>query len=268
MNIGVIGVRGRLGTRLLELGCIPIHCDITLTGSIINGIANRNFDAIINCAGYTNVDGCETDPLRAYRVNSFAPKNIADNFHGKLVHLSTDYIFDGEKGSYNELDIPRPLGSYGHSKLWGEIGLKGYKNLLIVRTTVLYDGLKIKPNFVSTVYDKLKNKERVTLPELYSTPTHLLHLAKGILKAIELDIGGILNIVGDTYLSRFEMAREIAKKFNFDEKLIRKDTQWIETGAKRGKYLGLDTRLAKLLGIPIYPFEDWLDEFMKELEGI
>lgn len=212
------------------------------------------------------MDGCESNIFRAYQVNSFGPHNIAHCYGGKLVHISTDYVFGGQgkgTGLYQEYDPPDPCNKYGNSKLVGEIGLTQVNNALIIRTTVLYN--YNSSNFVKTVYDKLKNGARVTAPELFCTPTHTHHLALGILDAIKKDLSGIIHLVGTTYISRYEMAKQIALKFDYDSNLVSKGPSWGD--AHRPMYLGLNTDLAKKLDLPLFSFEQGLEKFKEEINA-
>lgn len=265
MNIGVIGFRGRLGSELVNMGCLPIDCDVTHTGSIVNALEGNNLDCIVNCSGFTDVDLCEKELIKAYSINAFAPRNIIDCFRGKLVQISTDYIFNSSSKPHDEFSLPSPMNSYGNSKFVGEIGLRQFKNVLIIRTTILYNYKHQRGNFVKSVYNNLKQNKGVHLPELYGNPTHTRHLAEGIIKCIDNDYIGILNIAGDDYLSRYQMGKRIARKFGFDENLVNRGTAWGD--AHRPQYLGLDTSRAKLLDVPIYTFDEGLDEFGREIDA-
>jgi len=261
-RIGVIGYKGRLGSELVFRGCFPIDCDLLDIKSIKDGIEEQSPDVIINCAAFTDVDACEKNIIKAYQINSFAPKTLVSCFDKKFIHISTDFIFDGNKdGGYNEDDIPFPINQYGYSKLFGEIGIKGYHDLLVVRTTVLYDAKSEKPNFVKSIYNKLKNKETITLPKLLGSPTYVPHLADGILYCIEKDLIGVINIVGKDILSRYEMGKRICQKFGFNSNLVQSGIAWGD--AKRGEKLGLTTKKAESMGVPIYSFDQGLDEFGK-----
>lgn len=264
-KIGVIGIKSRLGQRLIaDYKLDPIDCDITSLDSISTALGKEYYDTIINCAAYTDVDGSEKNRLRAYAVNSFGPQNIAKIFNGHLVHISSDYIFDGSDGPYNEDAIAFPISGYGSSKYLGEVSLRPYmERTLIVRTTILYDNGP-KSNFVIAVYNQLKEGKTVKVPKtLYGNPTHVAHLADGIMSAITKDTVGILNISGKTRLNRYETAIEIARFFDFDTKKVFDSPAWGE--AKRPEQAGFILDRAKKLGIPLYSFWEGLHEMKKSL---
>jgi len=264
-RIGVIGPAGRLGTNLLERGCSGIQCDVTSLDSIKEAIGNENYDCIINCAAFTDVDKAETDRLTAYNVNSYGPLNIAKIFEGKIVHISSDYIFDGENGPYKEDDIAHPQNAYGFSKYLGEVALRRFMDrVLIVRTTILYDNSS-KANFVSSVYEQLKADKQVKVPKtIIGNPTNVEHLTLGILDALEKDVTGILNISGKTRMSRYETAIEIARFFDFDSKNIMDSPAWGD--AKRPEKVGFVLDKARNLGIPLFSLWQGLHEFKHSME--
>lgn len=261
--IGVIGYKGRLGSQLIKIGCSPIECDITSIDSIKFAIGKENYEVLINCAAYTNVDGAEKERLRSYAVNSFGPQNIAKTYNGKIVHISSDYIFDGLNGPYDEDAIANPICGYGFSKYFGEVGLRPYMNrVLVVRTTVLFDNSR--PNFITQVYNQLKDDKVVRVPkEIVGNPTHTAHLAYGVLDAIEKEQFGIINISGKTRMSRYDTAVEIARFFDLDKKNIQIGPTWGE--AKRPESAGFILDKAIKLGIPLYSLWEGLHELKKSL---
>ena len=126
--------------------------NITDKKNVKNVLSKYNPEIVINSAAYTNVDGCETNSKLAYDVNANAINNFRDFFNGFFIQISTDYVFDGENGPYNESSKTNPLGIYGKSKFQGEeIVRDNFKNHLIVRTNVLFGG-KSKANFSGLGY--------------------------------------------------------------------------------------------------------------------
>jgi len=217
MNIGVVGL-GRLGTELVKQGCLPIS--YRLGDNKLLSVVNE-YDCIINAAAYTDVDGCEKDATRAIFDNAVHLYKLANCYYGKIVHVSTDFIFDGKNGPYTEQADPNPLGIYGATKLFGEkaIFLRGQNDDLIVRTTVLFDTQK--RNFVSTIRSLLCDGTQITLPiNLTGNPTYVPHLAQAILYAIKNGHSGIRNIAGRTILSRYHLGLAIADCFELDRRLL------------------------------------------------
>ena len=202
------------------------NLSIFQTENLAGFIYTLNPEVVINTAAYTDVDGCEDNKELAWETNVEGVKNLADLcriMNAKLVQLSTDYIFDGKNGPYSEEDIPNPVGYYGLTKLESEKEIFERKiDFLIVRTNVLYGkGEKSRPNFVLWLIQKLSNKEKVEIvTDQYNNPTLADNLASAIKEAIEKNISGILNIAGSEYLSRYDLAMKVAKKFGFDQNLI------------------------------------------------
>jgi len=173
-------------------------------------------------------------------------------FNGPIVYLSTDYIFDGYDGPYNENAKPNPLNIYGWSKLGGEIAIRsrGNRDDLIVRTTVLFD--KQSDNFVTTVVRKLVLDETITLPDdLYGTPTYIPDLADGILAAMEVGASGIVNLAGSLLGSRYQIGLWIADELGIDRTRVRPTNNHVIGTAVRPMRAGLKLATATSMGLPI-----------------
>ncbi len=238
-------------------------------------------EVVINTAAYTDVDGCEENKELAWSVNVDGVKNLVDlckKIKAKLIHLSTDYIFDGKNGPYSEEDIPNPVGYYGLTKLeseksiLSECGPAGKEKIdfLIVRTNVLYGkGENLRPNFVLWLIQKLSNKEKVKIvTDQYNNPTLADNLASAIKEAIEKGLSGILNIAGSEYLSRYDFALKVAKNFGFDQNLISPaKTSELKQKAPRPRRGGLKIDKAKkLLTTELLNIEKGL-EYVKSENG-
>lgn len=181
---------------------------------------------VINAAAYTNVDGCETNKEICWKVNVTGVKHLVDlsrAIDAKLVHISTDFVFDGEKGPYTEVDKVNPISYYGRSKMAGENEiLIGNIDYIIVRTNVLYGHyIRTSFEFVSWVVESLKNNSTVRIvTDQYNNPTYIKDLAKGILQAVDANVRGIYNIAGIEILSRYDFTLKIADVFGLDKNLI------------------------------------------------
>ncbi|RJP74070.1 MAG: dTDP-4-dehydrorhamnose reductase [Candidatus Zixiibacteriota bacterium] len=181
---------------------------------------------ILNTAAMTDVDGCEMDKDRCWRLNVLAVENLiraAKKSNAHLIHLSSDYVFDGRHPPYRETDPTAPLGFYGKSKLAGENALRGAGlPHTIVRTQVLYGvAPDIRSNFVSFVLDKLRQPGELRIvDDQRGTPTLADDLAEGIGRLIQLQREGIYHISGRDSVSRWEFAREIARQFGEDPERI------------------------------------------------
>lgn len=156
-------------------------------------------DAVINCAAWTDVDGCELDKERALATNSRGPENLAHasrEINAGLVTISTDYVFRGDKkGFYTQRDQPNPESVYGASKLEGEhCAQLAYARTLVVRTGFVFGAGGT--NFLSTIIDRAKRGERLkAIRDAYGTPSYAPDLARRLRQLAELDIPGIFHVV-------------------------------------------------------------------------
>ncbi|MCP4634468.1 MAG: SDR family oxidoreductase [candidate division Zixibacteria bacterium] len=183
-------------------------------------------DCIINSAGVTDVDGCEKNKALAFMSNVDGIENlvvICEKNNIRLIQLSTDYVFDGEKGPYSEDDKPNPMGYYGITKLNAEkIIIENLDNYAILRTNVLYGiGIDVRMNFLNWVIDKLQNDKSLSVvTDQYNNPTLAENLADVINELVDSDYHGILNFGGKDYISRYKFAKAISKVFGFNDDLI------------------------------------------------
>jgi len=267
-KIAVTGYKGRLGSELINRGCLPLDCDILSRPSIQKALHDVKPDIVIHCAASTDVDKCEEFQYESFEVNVRGTENLKICFDGKIIFLSTDYIFDGEKGMYSEDDTPSVYPKicwYGYTKLLGE-ELLG-KNDTIIRTTMLY-GSPVKDDFVTKIIQKLELNEPFEVTKaLHGTPTYVPHLAEAIVGLLERDINYmpfIINIAGRSLLSRYEFALMIANMMGYkDRTYLIKPTMKVGK-VKRPKHAGLSTDLAKIYkGLPIYFAVDGLREYNK-----
>jgi dTDP-4-dehydrorhamnose reductase len=207
-------------------GFIYIKLDITSKEDVKNYIRQLNPEVIINTAAYTNVDGCETERELSWKINVDGVKNliIASRINdAKVVHISTDYVFDGKTGHYDEYSKPNPKSFYGKGKLAAENALisSGIK-YAIVRTMILYGtGKNIRPNFALWLIDSLKKSNPVKIViDQYGQPTMIDDLALALLRIVDKNREGIYHVCGSEYLSRFEFALKLADVFALDKRLI------------------------------------------------
>ncbi|RLD16108.1 dTDP-4-dehydrorhamnose reductase [candidate division KSB1 bacterium] len=181
---------------------------------------------IINAAAYTNVDGCEEDPETCWNVNVRGVENIIDAcgiIKPILVHVSTDYVFDGEDGPYTEDDIPNPQGNYARSKYNAELVVSG-SNLeyIIARTQVLFGaGKRVRPNFVTWVIDQLSHKKKIRIvDDQIGTPTYAPDFCEAIDRLLQKEAYGLFHVSGKDIISRYDFAVKIAEVFDLDASLI------------------------------------------------
>jgi dTDP-4-dehydrorhamnose reductase len=284
----ITGGSGLLGSKIVKLArkdyeVIPLHktkplhsnsikLDITDATEVLNLFSKLKLDAVIHTASETNVDKCETEKEHAWKINVEGTRNIALAYrkaNAKLVYISTDYVFDGEKGLYNEEDKPNPINYYGVTKLEGENQVIHHcKNYAILRTSVLYGWHPWKQNFVTWTINQLKqNKEITVVEDHYNTPTLADNLAETIIEAVQKDLQGLYHASGSERISRYEFARQIAKTFHLDPGLIKpiKMRQLTAWTAKRPKDSSLNTnKIQKQLKTKPLNITEGLNKMIKE----
>ena len=271
MKIATIGLQpGKLATALMEQGVEFIEADITNQSLLRNQIEYHNPDAIIHTAAATGVDWCEDNPVEALKINARGVDNIISWWKGRLIYISTDYVFDGKKwfsSGYSEKHSVNPISAYGTSKLAGEmIALNGWSNTTVVRTTVLYGGKG--PSFVTWVLDQFDKGEPFALStKMITTPTNIYHLSEALLYiANQKQVPNVINVVGSDIVSRYTFGTMIAKTFDKDLELLQMCNETTFGKAKRPTRAGLQTTLAKSLGVPIYSLREGL-ELMRSTYG-
>jgi len=286
----VTGASGLLGNKIVELATedyevIPMHntkplhpnslrLDITNQNQVLSLFTKLKPDKLIHTASETNVDKCETQKEHAWKTNVEGTRNIAiasSKAGAKLVYISTDYVFDGKKGNYQERDKPNPMNYYGVTKFEGEKQVTSHcQNYAIFRTSVLYGWHPWKQNFATWVINSLKQEEEITVVEdHYNTPTLAGSLAEITIEAVQKDLQGLYHASGSERISRYEFARQIAKTFRLDSSLIRpikmsQLTAWI---AKRPKDSSLNIdKIQKRLKAKPLNITEGLNRMMKESE--
>ncbi|MDR4507278.1 MAG: dTDP-4-dehydrorhamnose reductase [Candidatus Brocadiaceae bacterium] len=228
MKILVIGSHGMLGKTLVNsLSCRSDfkhmkavivsansnHVDIANNSNTSLFIAGVMPDVIINCAAFTNVDACETENVRAFAINTTGPRNIAlaaRHCRAKVVHISTDYVFDGVGNRpYDENDLPNPLSVYGRSKLEGERAIREtIDNYVIIRTAWLFG--PYGKNFITAILDRGKKHHAVSVvTDQYGSPTYTADLANAIGNIVSLDLRGLYHVTNAGICSRYEWAKKI-----------------------------------------------------------
>lgn len=226
---------------------------------------SNKFDYVINCAAYTAVDKAETDIEMAEKLNADAVKFLAKasaSQKATFIHISTDYVFSGEKSTPRKEDDPvAPLGIYGKTKLNGEILAQYYNpKTYIIRTAWLYS--PFGNNFVKTMLKLFKEKEEINvINDQIGSPTNAFDLADAILTIIQNDIGayGIYNFSNEGECSWYQFSEEIRKLSKSKIKINPIPTSEFPTPAKRPQYSLLDkTKIKNTFGISISEWKDSL----------
>lgn len=240
-----------------------LRVDLLLTDSWRKDLERFRPEIIINCAAYSDVDDCEDNHELADRMNIELVDNLLKYSSARIVHFSSDYVFNGENGPYDEDDEVDPINYYGRTKLESEKLLqKSGRDYLIIRTNVLYGLAKnVRPNFVTWLVACLKDSKPVSIvTDQYNNPTYAANLAEASIEALDLGISGILHIGGADYLSRYDAALRIAKTLSLDDGLINKSSsQQLKQKARRPGRGGLKvTRAEKILTTRLTGLKDGL----------
>ncbi|MDI6777099.1 MAG: dTDP-4-dehydrorhamnose reductase [Syntrophales bacterium] len=219
MRILILGHAGMLGSDLF-LRLSASHdvtgkdiddFDITSAVACHDVISEARPEIVINAAAYTDVDGCESNRQRCFSVNANGVKNVVLACKGiKVVHFSTDYVFDGQKGiPYQEDDLCHPVNTYGQSKLEGELFLKAFShNFLLIRTAWLY-GINGR-NFVKTIAEAAKTSKTIdVVDDQIGSPTYTWDLAAAVQQLIEGHHTGVFHVTNMGCCSWYEFAVKI-----------------------------------------------------------
>ena len=289
MRILITGAFGQLGHALQSVLSRKSNYELICTGrkikkgqegiplDIRNQVALKEIinttapDILINLAAMTNVDACELNPKLAGEINVAGLQHICDSFKGKIIHLSTDYVFDGTSGPYKEDDPLNPISIYGKTKLASEHILleKDIKNL-VIRGNVLYDFFpNTSASFLNWVVSSLKSNQEIKVVEdQFNNPTWTRSMSDIIELSIENDLEGIIHWGDSVHISRYEFAKLIAKKFSLNDSLIKPVlTSELNQPARRPLQSGLSTeKLVNMLDIIPPSIDDCLDEIIKIIQ--
>ena len=278
-KIVVTGCNGQLG-RAVNL-FFKDNKDISFVNTDVGELDITNIDkvmelarevqpyAIINCAAHTGVDACETEYDKAFKINAIGPRNLsiaARETGAKLMHISTDYVFDG-KGTrpYVETDATNPQGAYGSTKLAGENFVKDFADrYFILRTAWLYGDGK---NFAKTMLRLSETNEKVrVVGDQFGSPTSASELTKAINALLFTENYGMFHATCEGSCSWAEFAREVFRLAGKTTKVEAITTEEFGAPAPRPAYSILENRMFKLT--TDFMFADWHDaiaEYMKTL---
>jgi dTDP-4-dehydrorhamnose reductase len=266
----VTGASGLLGSKLCELAIhqgihvhsaynrhrplkgIPVEFDLSQKTKVEQAIERIKPETVVHAAALTNVDKCEAEKDLSWKINVEGTEVIAKackKNQAFLLYISTDYVFDGEKGMYTEKDVTNPINYYGYTKLKGEDAVENSADeFCIARTSVIYGTTPAtgKINFALWLLDKLGKKEPVRIANDQSnSPTLNSNLASMILEILESRLTGTFHLAGATRLTRFQYATALAKEFDMDIDLIEPvSSDEISWSAKRPKDSSLNVEKA------------------------
>jgi len=278
-KILITGADGQLGqafTKSLEekkidhLSLEKNKLDITNFKKVNKIIKEYNPDFLINCAAYNNVNKAEECWKTAFLVNGIAVKNLALSSRKNnyvLVHYSTDYIFDGKKGSpYTITDIPHPLNKYGQSKLLGERYIQNLsKNYYLIRLSSVF-GNNPEVCFPLKILSWSKNKKEIKIvKDQICSPSFTKDVVKATLLLIETERYGLYHLTNSGFCSRYEWAKFILEKSKWPGKVLAAKTEDFNSKTKRPKFSVLDSSpLEKIINYKLPTWQKATQEFLEE----
>ncbi len=270
--------RGKPDEAIISPGPHPVigldlpDIDISDETGVRAAVREHTPAVVINCAAYTDVDGCETNKERAFLVNAEGVKILAQECKtagALLVHFSTDYIFDGTKeGPYVESDMPNPINTYGKSKLAGERFIRDtLEEYVIIRTSWLFG--KHGKNFVRTMLSLAQTKNEIpVVNDQRGSPTYTLHLASATQQLIASEATGIFNVTNNETCSWFEFAAAIFKAAQlYHIRVIPISSEQLDRPARRPRNSALDGQ--KFRATARYTMPHWhqaLEEYLENTQ--
>ena len=273
-KVAIFGSGGQLGAELVTdftrrgyavAAFTRGQVDITDAAQVEQCLAQVDPAVVINAAAYNQVDVAEKEPQPAYLINGLAVRNLAlacRQMDARLVHFSTDYVFDGMAGhAYVETDVPRPLGAYAVSKLAGELYARAYlDNALVIRTSGVYGpaGLATaRGNFVEMMLRLAAKGDPIRVVEDHvASPTYAPALASRTADLVERGAQGLFHIAGGTPISWFDWAVKIFAAAGVNPPLKPTNEREFRTAARRPKYSALSNAKMESLGIAPMPSLD------------
>jgi dTDP-4-dehydrorhamnose reductase len=270
-KVAIFGCAGQVGVELkrefgqrgyVVIGWERAHVDITSAPAVEQAVASVDPDIVLNAAAYNQVDVAETEPWAAYQVNGLGVRNLAlacRQCGAKLVHFSTDYVFDGAAGRpYTEEDPTHPLGAYAVSKLAGELYAKAYlTEPLIVRTSGVF-GLgalqTARGNFIELMLRLAGEGKTIRVVEDHvASPTYAPALAARTADLVEKGIHGVVHCGGGTPISWYEYAQMIFREAGLQPALRPTREREYRTPARRPQYSALSNARMEQLGLEPMP---------------
>ena len=251
-----------------DLEVVWVRLDLEDPESIARVVEGVKPGIVVHTAAYTDVDGCEVNRERAYRVNYLATAALAKASKGAelFIYISTDYVFDGSRGMYREGDVPAPLNYYGLSKLLGEVAVAAtLSNSAIVRVSGLYGYSPAgRRNFGVIAFEKLSRGEPVeAFIDQRLSPTYVKFLAEKLVKLVDARVTGVIHIAGEG-LSRYEFATILAEVLGVSRDLVKpKRLAEAKLVAPRPRDSSLGTSKARELGLALPSARECLEDMVE-----
>ena len=282
-RILVIGAAGQLGVDVCTLATqaghslfTPSHAELDLASeeAIVATLQRCAPDLVINTAAMHQVERCEADPRQAFAVNAIGVRRLAMQCQQQkavLIHVSTDYVFDGTKQSpYHETDTPRPLNVYGNSKLAGENAvLAECEQAFVVRVSGLYGHSPCRDkggvNFVQRMQAlALERPEIRVVDDEILTPTHTRDIARQLLVLAQSQAYGLVHATAQGACSWYEFAQHVLQAAGYQGRLSKADPCEFPAKVRRPKYSVLDNQVLRQHGLDVMPhWRDGLDAYLR-----
>jgi dTDP-4-dehydrorhamnose reductase len=235
INVAITGANGLVGSQIISLLPPDFHflpvshkdVDITKKTDVTSYLDELDYDLILHLAGYTNVEGAETEKEQAHLLNVEGTKNLFEASQKKqkpFIYISTDFVFDGTNPPYDEESIPHPLGYYAKTKYDGENIVKDHA--MIVRISYPYgNATSPKPDFVTRLKKLLAEGQELTMmTDATITPTFIPDIAESFDHLLRHFSTEVFHIVGSQNISPYQAGKAIAQTFGFSEDLIKPTT--------------------------------------------
>lgn len=245
--------------------------DLLAPGAVEQALDQAQPDWVIHCAALANIDACEADPVLARKVNTDLPAKLATSVArggARLVHISTDAVFDGRRGNYREEDLPNPLGVYARTKLDGETAvMQANPDAIVARVNLFGWSLSGRRSLGEFFVRNLLAGKRVNgFTDVYFCPLLVNDLAHLLVKMLQKELSGLYHVVSPECLSKYEFGLRLAEKFGLDASLIAPTS--VQQGgllAARSPNLTLRTdKLALALGEPLPTASEGLERFYQQ----
>lgn len=248
-------------------GCELVALDVVDAAAVRTMLEAFRPDVVVHAAAFGDVDGCERDPEEATRVNVWGTECIAEGalaIGARLIHISTDQVYDGVKGDYDDADVAQPLMVYGHTKLAGERRAAAiYGAAVILRLALMYGwGTPIRLNFVDWLAKRLGAGEEVPLfVDQYRTPLYVVQAAEAMARLIAApDVRGLFNLGGGERITRYTFGLRFCDVFGYPRTLLKPVTMQSVRGlAARPRDCSMNSaRISALLGVAPLTVEEGL----------
>lgn len=251
-----------------------IPCNLLAPRAVERLLDQTQPDWVIHCAALANLDACEHDPALASEMNTEVPRKLAEHVSkggARLVHISTDSVFDGRVGNYTEEDLPNPQGVYARSKFEAEKAVaQADASAIIARVTLFGCSITGKRSLGEFFFNNLSaGKQAMGFTDVFFCPLLANHLGNLLLAMLEKRLSGLYHVLSSEYLSKYEFGLRIARRFGFDERLI-VPVSVEEAGltAKRSPNLNLRTdKLAQALGAPPPDVDSGIEKFYQQVQA-